>query len=110
MRRGALARVLGFAAAALVAALPASAQSPAPFYQGKHIVMLIASGAGGGYDTYARALARYMPKYIPGNPTIVPKNVPGANNPSAWPSSDAWPPAWRTRFTIRFPPSPCTAS
>jgi tripartite-type tricarboxylate transporter receptor subunit TctC len=78
MRRGALARVLGFAAAALVAALPASAQSPAPFYQGKHIVMLIASGAGGGYDTYARALARYMPKYIPGNPTIVPKNVPGA--------------------------------
>jgi tripartite-type tricarboxylate transporter receptor subunit TctC len=40
--------------------------------------MLIASGAGGGYDTYARAIARYMPKYIPGNPTIVPKNVPGA--------------------------------
>jgi tripartite-type tricarboxylate transporter receptor subunit TctC len=78
MKRGVLARVLGFAAAAAIAVWPASAQAPQPFYKGKQIVMLIASGAGGGYDTYARALARYLPKYIPGNPTIVPKNVPGA--------------------------------
>lgn len=42
------------------------------------MVMVVASGAGGGYDTYARALARYLPKYIPGQPAIVPKNVPGA--------------------------------
>ena len=40
--------------------------------------MVVASGAGGGYDTYARALARYMPKYISGNVSIVAKNVPGA--------------------------------
>ena len=40
--------------------------------------MLIASGVGGGYDTYARALARHMTKHIPGNPTIVPRNMPGA--------------------------------
>ena len=78
MRRGALARVLSFAVATAMAVWPVSAQAPQPFYRGKQIVMLIASGAGGGYDTYARALARYMPKYIPGNPTIVPKNVPGA--------------------------------
>src|SRR5258708_12411020 len=51
---------------------------PAPFYKGKQITLLIASGAGGGYDTYARALARHMARHIPGNPNIVPKNVPGA--------------------------------
>ncbi len=50
----------------------------APFYRGKQVVMLVASGAGGGYDTYARTLARYITKHIPGNPAIVPKNVPGA--------------------------------
>jgi len=78
MKRGRLARVLGLAIGAAIAMGPASAQSPPPFYKSKQIVMLIASGASGGYDTYARALARHMPKYIPGNPTIVPKNVPGA--------------------------------
>jgi tripartite-type tricarboxylate transporter receptor subunit TctC len=54
------------------------AQAQAPFYRGKQINMVIASGAGGGYDTYARALARHMSKHIPGNPTIVPRNLPGA--------------------------------
>ena len=54
------------------------AAQPAQFYRGKQIVMLIASGAGGGYDAYARALARHMARHIPGNPTIVPKNTPGA--------------------------------
>ncbi|HXJ02572.1 MAG TPA: tripartite tricarboxylate transporter substrate-binding protein [Micropepsaceae bacterium] len=78
MRPGWLALCTGFALAAAMAVLPAGAETAPPFYKGKQIVMLIASGAGGGYDTYARALARYMPKYIPGNPTIVPKNVPGA--------------------------------
>ena len=54
------------------------AQAQAPFYRGQQINMVIASGAGGGYDTYARALARHMSKHIPGNPTIVPRNLPGA--------------------------------
>src|SRR6266700_4584871 len=68
------------AALAVIAGLPgtASAQSAPDFYKGKQITMLIASGAGGGYDAYARTLARYMAKHIPGNPVIVPKNVPGA--------------------------------
>ena len=59
--------------------LPAqSGAEQAPFYRGKQITLLIASGAGGGYDAYARALARHMGRHIPGNPNIVPKNVPGA--------------------------------
>ena len=57
---------------------PEAEAQPAPFYRGKQVVMLIASGAGGGYDAYARALARHMGRHIPGNPTIVPKNTPGA--------------------------------
>ena len=64
-------------ALAALAVEHASAQ-PVPFYKGKQITLFIASGAGGGYDTYARALARHMARHIPGNPNIVPKNVPGA--------------------------------
>jgi tripartite-type tricarboxylate transporter receptor subunit TctC len=55
-----------------------SAAQGTPFYRGKQVSMLIASGAGGGYDAYARALARHMARHIPGNPSIVPRNVPGA--------------------------------
>jgi tripartite-type tricarboxylate transporter receptor subunit TctC len=73
--------VTGFLLLALLFAFAherAGAQAQAPFYRGKQINMVIASGAGGGYDTYARALARHMSKHIPGNPTIVPRNLPGA--------------------------------
>ena len=79
MALGAVLRLLCLLAA-LMAVLPVKAATPAnqPFYKGRQIVMLIASGAGGGYDSYARTLARYMPKYIPGNPVIIPKNLPGA--------------------------------
>jgi tripartite-type tricarboxylate transporter receptor subunit TctC len=55
-----------------------SAVAATPFYQSRQMVMLVASGAGGGYDIYARTLARTIGKYIPGSPAIVPKNVPGA--------------------------------
>lgn len=50
----------------------------APSYQGKQIHMVIASGAGGGYDVYARALARHIADHIPGKPNVVPENMPGA--------------------------------
>jgi tripartite-type tricarboxylate transporter receptor subunit TctC len=59
---------------------PARAQGPADFYQGKSIDLYIGYSAGGGYDVYARALARYMGRHIPGNPAIVPKNMPGAGS------------------------------
>jgi tripartite-type tricarboxylate transporter receptor subunit TctC len=59
-------------------ATPAQAQTPADFYKGKTIEVGISSTVGGGYDAHARMLARHMGKYIPGHPTIVPKNIEGA--------------------------------
>ena len=55
----------------------------AQFYRGKTVTMFIGSGAGGGYDAYARALTRHMGKYILGNPTMVPQNMPGAGSTNA---------------------------
>jgi len=54
----------------------ASAQTP--FYQGKTIRIIIGSSTGGGYDLWARVLARHYGKHIPGNPTILAQNMPGA--------------------------------
>lgn len=72
----------GLVAAALVAlaATAARAESVADFYKGKNIDLYVGYSAGGGYDLYARALARHMGKHIPGNPTIVPKNMTGAGS------------------------------
>jgi tripartite-type tricarboxylate transporter receptor subunit TctC len=64
---------------AVLAASAGAGAQPQEFYKGKQISMLVSTAAGGGYDTYARTLARHMAKYIPGNPTIVPKNMPGAD-------------------------------
>ncbi len=58
-------------------ATPASAQTVESFYRGKTISFLIGYSAGGGYDTYARHVARHIGKHIPGNPTVVPRNMPG---------------------------------
>ena len=59
---------------------PAQADDVADFYRGRNVSMVIGYTAGGGYDLYARLLARHMSKYIPGNPTIVPQNMPGAGS------------------------------
>jgi tripartite-type tricarboxylate transporter receptor subunit TctC len=64
-------------AASIVAAAPAVA-ADADFYAGKSIQMLIAFSSGGGYDIYARTLARHMARHIPGNPRLIPQNMPGA--------------------------------
>jgi tripartite-type tricarboxylate transporter receptor subunit TctC len=58
----------------------AQAQSPAEFYKGKTVEVYVGYSAGGGYDVYARMLARHMGKHIPGNPTLVPKNMEGAGS------------------------------
>jgi len=50
------------------------------FYKGKTITIVVGSSSGGGYDTYARFLARSWPKYIPGNPNVVVENMPGAGS------------------------------
>jgi tripartite-type tricarboxylate transporter receptor subunit TctC len=56
----------------------AHAQTVQDFYKSHPITMLVGSGAGGGYDVYARAFARYWTNHIPGHPVIVPKNMPAA--------------------------------
>ena len=55
-----------------------AADSVESFYHGKQVTMIIAGGVGGGYDAYARTFARYYGRHIPGNPSIVPKNIPAA--------------------------------
>ncbi len=56
----------------------ASSQSVEDFYRGRTIQMIIGAGIGGGYDLYARMLARTLGKHIPGNPNIVVQNMPAA--------------------------------
>ena len=60
--------------------MPAQAQSVEEFYKGKSITLAIGFTPGGGYDLYARHLARHMGKHIPGRPTIVPQNMAGAGS------------------------------
>jgi tripartite-type tricarboxylate transporter receptor subunit TctC len=61
------------------ACLPqAKADGVAEFYQGRTVTVVVGSNAAGGYDTFARAVARYMGKHIPGIPTLIVRNMPGA--------------------------------
>ena len=50
----------------------------ANFYKGKQVSIVIGTTPGGGYDLYGRLVARYIGKYIPGNPTVIVNNMPGA--------------------------------
>ena len=59
---------------------PAIADPIADFYKGKSINLYIGYSAGGGYDLYARLLSRHLGKHIPGKPTVVPQNMPGAGS------------------------------
>jgi tripartite-type tricarboxylate transporter receptor subunit TctC len=71
------------AIAILVAPALACAQTPAEFYKGRQITMLIGAGTGGGYDVYARVWAKHASRHIPGQPQIVPKNMPAAGGIAA---------------------------
>jgi tripartite-type tricarboxylate transporter receptor subunit TctC len=68
------------AATSLSAAHTASAQDVAKFYKSKRIQILVGSGPGGGYDTYARMLSRHMGRHIPGKPRFLVKNMDGAGS------------------------------
>lgn len=75
--------MLGPALAAVlaVATTPSQAQEAiASFYNGKTISIIVGTSAGGGYDTYARVMSRYMGKYVPGNPRFIVSNMPGAGS------------------------------
>ena len=59
---------------------PARAASVEEFYKGRTVFVLVGYGAGGGYDLYARVLAKHIGKYIPGHPVLVVQNMPGAGS------------------------------
>src|SRR4029434_5671139 len=63
---------------AICASKPALAQDP--FYKGKTIRIIVATSAGGGFDTYTRTIARYLGKHVPGQPAFVVENMPGAGH------------------------------
>jgi tripartite-type tricarboxylate transporter receptor subunit TctC len=69
----ALATVLGLAG-------PSAAQTPEQFYKGKSLDLEIGYPTGGSNDAYGRLLASHLGKHIPGSPTIVPRNMPGAGS------------------------------
>ena len=76
-------RIFGIAAAAIVALVAHSAlaaDAVASFYKGRTVTIDIGYSAGGGYDIYARVLARHLGDHIPGKPDVVPQNMPGAGS------------------------------
>jgi len=77
MRRGLIAPVVAVAVLASAGVDFARAQS---FYEGKTVRINVGFAAGGGYDTYARLISRHLGKHIPGNPTLIVDNMPGAGS------------------------------
>jgi tripartite-type tricarboxylate transporter receptor subunit TctC len=81
-----LRHVLTAAAGALVwtlAAHAAAADAVADFYKGKDLRLVISTTTGTGYDTYARAVGRHLGRHLPGNPNVIPQNMPGAGGIAA---------------------------
>jgi tripartite-type tricarboxylate transporter receptor subunit TctC len=69
---------LGVVILALTATSVAQAQSVEQFYRKVDLSLVVASGVGGGYDTYSRALARHISRHLPGGPNVIVRNMPGA--------------------------------
>ena len=64
--------------AGLAAPLSARAQSVADFYKGKTVTLIVSSAPGGGYDALSRTVAPHLSRHIPGNPSVVVRNMSGA--------------------------------
>lgn len=77
-----LAMVAALVAAGWTAGLAGGACA-AEFYKGKTLRFVVGGAPGGGFDTYARVISRHLAQYIPGRPTIVPQNMPGAGSRKA---------------------------
>ena len=82
MNRGWLRANIAMAAVLLIPSLAYAApeRTPAEFYKGRNIFITVGYSPGGGYDLYARLLAQHWGRHIPGNPTVVPQNMPGAGS------------------------------
>jgi len=76
MKRSSQVLLSVLAALAVFLSVPAWAQDP--FFKGKTVRIIVGAAAGGGYDTYSRTIARHIGKHVPGNPTFVVENMPGA--------------------------------
>ncbi|MEY4878626.1 MAG: hypothetical protein RJB62_94, partial [Pseudomonadota bacterium] len=76
---------LAFAVSIALAAnaLPVYAQDATEFYDGRTLTLVLSSAVGGGYDAMSRILAQHLSRHLPGNPTIVVQNMPGAGGISA---------------------------
>jgi tripartite-type tricarboxylate transporter receptor subunit TctC len=74
------ARLLVVFAAAVLAASPARADDAADFYRGRTLTLIAGFNVGGGADAYARLVARHLGAHIPGNPSVVVKNMQGAGS------------------------------
>jgi len=72
-------RAAGLILTALLAGVVPAAAQPQPF-AGKQVSMIIGFGPGGGYDAWGRVVARHIGKHLPGNPSVVPQNMPGAGS------------------------------
>jgi tripartite-type tricarboxylate transporter receptor subunit TctC len=75
-----LARIAWCAALCVSATAARSESAEGEFYKGKVVTLVTSTGVGGTYDVVARLIARFMPRYIPGNPTIIVQNMPGGGN------------------------------
>jgi tripartite-type tricarboxylate transporter receptor subunit TctC len=80
MSRSLLGKAIGAGAALFALAGPAGASGVEDFYKGRNVTLVIGYSVGGGYDAYARLLARYIGKHIPGEPTIIPQQMTGAGS------------------------------
>jgi len=66
--------------ASLALVSQACADTVADFYKGRTITLIVGYGPGGGYDLFARLMARHLGRHVPGNPTVVVQNMPGAGS------------------------------
>jgi len=75
--------VAPIAALLVLFAAPAKADPIADFYTGRTVTLIVSTSAAGGYDTLARTVARHIGAYIPGHPTVIVRNMPGAGGLTA---------------------------
>src|SRR6516162_2192229 len=69
--------------ASLLAPASVKADATSDFYKGKVVHMIVAYPPGGGYDVYARLMAQFAQRHLPGNPTVIVQNMPGAGSLTA---------------------------
>jgi tripartite-type tricarboxylate transporter receptor subunit TctC len=99
----AIAVVLGVATTVLWGLAFGPVAQAQDFYAGKTVTIVVANTAGSGYDSYGRILARHLAKHIPGNPTVIVQNMPGAGSIKATDYTVNVAPKDGTVFTLAMP-------